>query len=77
MDLFKPTIVFHGPVADHNMPCAVCRQGPAVYDFGTDVFEPCWHCQRREWRTMKAVKPMHAFFRWLSRDPESKLSRGP
>jgi hypothetical protein len=26
----KPIIEFHGPMADHNMPCALCNTGSAV-----------------------------------------------
>lgn len=77
METFKPTIIFHGPVAEHDMPCAVCHSNPAVYNFDGAIFEPCWQCQSYEWRLVKVVKPIHAFFRWIFRSPESKWSRAP
>lgn len=36
------------PVADHNMPCAVCQTEPAMLDLNSGVFHPCWMCQRSD-----------------------------
>jgi len=33
------------PAADHNMPCAVCRENHAVLNLNTGRFHPCWCCQ--------------------------------
>jgi hypothetical protein len=38
------------PVAEHNMPCAVCRSRHAVLVLDKGVFEPCWECQSRGWQ---------------------------
>jgi len=48
-------VEYHGPVAIHNMPCAVCRHNKAVLNMNTEIFHPCWRCQelgykvRRSW----------------------------
>jgi hypothetical protein len=34
------------PVAEHNMPCAVCGRRKAVIVLNTGIFEPCWTCQK-------------------------------
>ena len=51
------------PVAEHNMPCSVCRVEKAVLDLGTGRFEPCWKCQSQGWRTERFPK----WVRWLLR----------
>jgi len=38
------------PVAEHNMPCAVCRERKAVYHLNYGWFDPCWTCQQAGWR---------------------------
>jgi hypothetical protein len=52
-EVLVPTLEFHGPVAFHNMPCAVCRQQHAVLDLSRGVFQPCWGC-RRNWAMVPA-----------------------
>lgn len=42
-----------GPWADHNMPCAVCRQRAAVLNLNTGRFQPCWGCQEDGWETTR------------------------
>jgi hypothetical protein len=53
MKMFKPTVVFHGPIATHDMPCACCHAKPAVYEFDGGVFAPCWDCQHYGWELRK------------------------
>ena len=48
------------PVAEHDVVCAVCRIESAVLVLNTGVFQPCWNCQKKGWRTM--IVP-----RWLRR----------
>lgn len=52
MKLFKPTInTFAGsPVADHDMPCAVCRENHAVLNLNEGIFLPCWQCRAKGFR---------------------------
>ena len=42
------------PIAEHNMPCAVCHERKAVYNLSANVpksgvFDPCWRCQEKGW----------------------------
>jgi hypothetical protein len=37
------------PIAEHNMPCAVCGREHAVLCLNNGTFEPCWNCQRAGW----------------------------
>ena len=53
MELFEPTIHVLGPAANHNMPCAICRERHAVIMLNTGVFEPCWECRKTGWRTVR------------------------
>ena len=48
MEIFKPTINDFGgaPFAEHNMPCAICRDEKAVLDLSCGIFRPCWTCQK-------------------------------
>lgn len=47
-----------GLVAEHDQPCYVCHERPAMYEmvqgaFGgrfTATFQPCSQCQSRGWR---------------------------
>ena len=50
---FQPTIIDHGIVIEHDMPCAVCLEGHAVYAMQIGVFAPCWACQEEGWRLVK------------------------
>ena len=45
MKLAKIVVENYGLYAEHNMPCAVCRELPAVLDLGTGLMQPCWDCQ--------------------------------
>ena len=45
-----------GPFALHNMPCAVCREEPAVFVLHAGFFEPCWTCQELGWTTTNRPK---------------------
>jgi hypothetical protein len=58
----KPIIEFHGPMADHNMPCALCNTGSAVLELNTGIFQPCWSCQERGYRVKK--RPWWIIRRW-------------
>lgn len=53
-ELAKIKVEVHGPMATHNMPCAVCRRRHAVLDLSTGVMQPCWCCQRWGWRVKKS-----------------------
>ena len=54
MDLAEIKVVTDGgPWANHNMPCAVCRDHPAVLNLNCGVMEPCWTCQADGWFTRK------------------------
>lgn len=44
------------PIAEHNMPCAVCGCCHAVLYLNTGVFLPCWKCQKHGWRTVQVPK---------------------
>jgi hypothetical protein len=56
MNLVKPRVAFFGPVAEHNMPCVVCWEKPAVYSFNGAIFEPCWDCQKDGWAIHKTKR---------------------
>ena len=62
--MLNATITFHGPAAEHDMPCAVYRDQPAVFDMNRGVFLPSWYAQRDGWHLVKA----HNWWqRWLLR----------
>jgi hypothetical protein len=64
MDLMKPKVVTDGgPWAEHNMPCAVMNDEPAVLDGSTGVFLPSWKAQKDGWMLVRV--PM--WLRWLVR----------
>ena len=54
MKLFDPTVKFHGPTAEHNMPCAVYRDKHAVLDCNTGIFHPSWLAQSDGWQLVRA-----------------------
>lgn len=59
--ILRPTIEFHGPVAKHDMPCAVYHtRAYAVLDCNTGVFHPSWYAQGAGWKLVKAES-------WLQR----------
>lgn len=53
MMLANIEVVVHGPVATHNMPCAVCRDRKAVLNMNTGIFRPCWECQQDGWSILR------------------------
>lgn len=66
MNLAEITVDTFGgsPVAEHNMPCAVCRNKHAVLDMNTGKFQPCWGCQKSGWALVKRSW----LGRWLHRN---------
>ncbi len=50
-----PIVNHHGPIATHNMPCAVCKKESAVYEIGEGYFDPCWGCQSKGWSIKKGA----------------------
>lgn len=55
MILHKPTIEFHGPVADHDQCCPIIHDEPAVLDMDTGVFQPSWKAQRMGWALIQTA----------------------
>jgi hypothetical protein len=55
--MLKPNVNTYGgaPFATHDMPCAICRDMPAVLDLSTGVMQPCWGCQKNGWRLVRAT----------------------
>lgn len=51
------------PFCEHNMPCPVCGQWPAVLVMDTGVFEPCWECQSYGWQTLRRKRPWWMFWK--------------
>jgi hypothetical protein len=56
MEMVKPVVNDFGgaPIAEHNIPCAVCWTRPAVYNLSAQKplggkFSPCWICQEEGW----------------------------
>ena len=62
----KPTIVFEGPAAFHDMACACCHTRPAVFHCNDGVFGPCWKCQET-WKLTRKT--------WIDRLIEWKESK--
>lgn len=67
MELFKPTIEECGPAADHNMPCAVLGDQPAVLNGSNGVFLPSWKAQEDGWMLVKPPKWLGRFIKWYMR----------
>jgi hypothetical protein len=63
-ELWTPTIEFVGPMALHNMPCAVCRKEFAVFETNYGYFSPCWRCKEKGWAT--ARYPEFSLFEFIS-----------
>jgi hypothetical protein len=38
-----------GPWAQHNFPCPVCKERPAIVDLAGWIFGPCPQCSARGW----------------------------
>lgn len=53
---WKPTVTFEGPMAEHDMPCAICRENKAVFRCNDGFFEPCWDCQKLGYVTEKLTR---------------------
>jgi len=62
IELAQIRIETDGMVTDHNFPCPVCQERPAVLNHGTGNFEPCWGCQEENWFLIKINS---RFLRWL------------
>jgi hypothetical protein len=43
-----------GPWAEHNHPCAVCRERHSILDLSIGVMMPCRECHARGWFTLYA-----------------------
>lgn len=43
-------------LANHNYPCPVCKLKHAVLVTNTGIFEPCWDCQKKGYKIVKATK---------------------
>ena len=54
--LLSPEVEVTGPVASHNMPCAVFREQPAVLDLSYGVFTPSHAAQKNGWLLIRAPK---------------------
>ncbi len=59
------------PVAEHNMPCAVCLTEKAVYNLSANLpksgtFDPCWGCQARGFHLVN-VRKLPLLLRWMLR----------
>lgn len=54
------------PVAEHNFPCAVCQDLPAVLHLPTGIFHPCRLCQSVGWRLFNPPRWLERLIsRWL------------
>ena len=42
-----------GPAMNHNYLCAVCRENHAVLDMSTGILQPCWSCQKKDYKLVK------------------------
>lgn len=42
-----------GPAMEHNYLCAVCREKHAVLDMSKGILQPCWSCQKRDYKLVK------------------------
>jgi len=56
MEVREPSIQNHVLFAIHDQACAVCHTRKAVLYMNTDVFEPCWECQRDGWSTTRKTR---------------------
>lgn len=62
MELAKIEINDFGgsPMAEHNYPCPVCLDHPAVYNLsagrhGSGTMSPCWECQGRGFHLLRLI----------------------
>lgn len=78
---YTPTVLIFGPIADHDMPCAVYHgykdeevtetsEYKAVLDMSTGVFKPSRKAQAEGWRLIKlptrGIK--RVLLNWLLKD---------
>ncbi len=70
MEMMKVKIDDFGgaPIAEHNMPCAVCHKKKAVYNLSaghakSGVFDPCWDCEKKGWFTSRVTTSFAKFMR--------------
>lgn len=54
MQTHTPSIIFHGPVAEHDHACPVLWSEPSVYNYTTGCFDPSWKAQEMGWRLVRA-----------------------
>lgn len=61
--------VMHGPVAQHNYLCAVCRDEPAALDLSVGILQPCWSCQRNGHRliSLNRLGMILNYLNWISK----------
>lgn len=64
MEMHKPVIENHGLHANHDMACAVCHKNKAVIMCETEVFFPCWSCQKDGYRLIN-LSAFSRFKQWL------------
>jgi hypothetical protein len=51
-DLPEMKIFCHGPIAQHNHPCCICRKKHSILDLSIDIMMPCHDCQSK-WELKK------------------------
>lgn len=51
-----------GPWAEHNYPCPIYWERPAVYNLGKGIFSPSWQAQKMGWQI---VRVNGWFKRWI------------
>jgi len=61
--LLKPTVEYHGPIAEHDMPCAVYQDHPAVLNCNSGIFQPSWKAQKEGYMLVKSPKWLRWFFK--------------
>jgi hypothetical protein len=61
VSIFPVKVFIHGSgmLANHNYPCAVCRDDKAVLDMETGLFQPCHKCTKEGFKLIKG-KPVKA-----------------
>ena len=64
-ELLQPTVVTDGgPWAEHNYPCPVCVERPAVRHLSVGAYGPCDECGSKGWRL--AISSWDRLFRWAT-----------
>ena len=61
MKLLKPNMVVVGPSADHNMPCCVYGDRPAIYNMSNGIFYPSWKATEEGWRLVHLHNRLERF----------------